>query len=90
MTELLEMLINYLAIWAPSLVGVFGLIVTFIKASKETRTAIGELKNSKQIKELTCQVKALISENKQLREAQAVLVDQMTKIQNYLDNKEHK
>lgn len=90
MTELLEMLINYLAIWAPSLVGVFGLIVTVIKASKESRTAIAELKNSNQIKELTCQVKALIRENKQLRDAQAVLVDQITKIQNYLDNKEHK
>ena len=92
MTEIIELLIEYAAIWGPSLVAIAGIIVSVITAlSKiagalaETKSAVAALKEDATIKELTNELKKQASKNERLQETYNLLLDKITHIKGYTD-----
>lgn len=94
MEEILQIILDYAAIWAPSLVAMLGVVATIIGAySKvklaiaETRKATEELRSNKTIIEMENKFKELASQNEELVRTNKLLLEQMTKIRGYADLK---
>lgn len=92
MNEIIELLVEYAAIWGPSLVAIAGIIVSVITAlSKiaaalaETKSAVAALKEDATIKELTSELKKQARKNERLQETYTLLLDKITKIKGYTD-----
>lgn len=85
MNELIDAITPYLAMWMPAITAVFGVVFTVIKAVRGSVNAVNELRNSAEFAELTKKVVENIKENQALREQNALLLDQITKIQNYVE-----
>lgn len=84
---MIEILIQYITIWLPSLVAILGVVTSVIIALGKTKSAIAEFKKSDELANLTAEVKRLASENKELRHTENLLLDEITKIKNYVENK---
>ena len=92
MEQIIELLIEYAAIWGPSLVAIAGIIVSVVTAlSKiasaiaETKAAVASLKEDATIKELTNELKKQASKNERLQETYTLLLDKITHIKGYTD-----
>ena len=84
---MIEILIQYVSIWLPSLVAILGVVASVLVAIGKTKVAINEFKKSDELAELTAEVKRLASENKELRHTENLLLDELTKIKNYVETK---
>lgn len=82
-TTLVEMLI----IWLPALVSILGIVGTVVGAIAKTKSAIAELKDSTELKEAATEMKRLTAENAELNRNYKLLLDQITKIKGYSDEK---
>lgn len=82
----MEIFIEYLAIWAPSLVSILGVVTTIIIAINKVVTAYNNLNKDETLKEVRNQLKESIKTNKELNEKYDLLLDQLTKIKNYSKN----
>lgn len=94
MEEILQIILDYAAIWGPSLVAMLGVAATVIGAySKvklaiaETRKATEELRTNKTIIEMESKFKELASQNEELVRTNKLLLDKITKIKDYADLK---
>ena len=95
MTEIIEIIVEQLSIWAPAIVAVLGIVTTVLTAVNKMKTAVSEsqsaietMKNDKTIKELTSQLQKLASENARLNKSVKLLTDKIVKIEGYSDAKE--
>ena len=52
MTEILQIIVEYVAIWAPSLVAVLGVVSTVLVALSKTKEAFSKLNKDETLKEL--------------------------------------
>lgn len=89
----MELLLSYLAMWAPSIVAMLGIAATVIAAIGKVKSAIEDLKGKDAIsaviqseEKITAEISTLIAQNKELAKANKCLVDRITKIQDYVDN----
>lgn len=83
MDLIVEMIVSYVAIWVPSLVAVIGLVGTILSAVNKTKSALKELKNEDSFKQLSVKLSKAIADNKQLKQQNDIIIDQLTKIKGY-------
>lgn len=82
---MIEILIEHITIWLPSLVAILGVVTSVIVACGKTKAAISEFKKSDEVANLTAEVKRLASENRELRHTENLILDELTKIKNYAE-----
>lgn len=87
MTEILKIIVEYVAIWAPSLVAILGIVSTVLVALSKTKEAFIKLNKDETLKELKTEMKRLVSENEELVRCNKLLLDNYTKIKDYVDTK---
>lgn len=87
MEEILRIVVEYVSIWAPSLVAILGVLSTVLVALAKTKDAFEKLNKDETLKTVKNQLSALVSEHEELREYFKLMMDEMTKIKNYTDNK---
>lgn len=87
MTEIIEIILEYIAIWAPSLVSIAGVITTVLLAIGKTKKAADALKNDVELANLAKEAKRLANENEELVRCNKLLLDNITKIKDYADQK---
>lgn len=85
--EFLEIIMQYVSIWAPSLVAIFGTVTTVLLAISKLKSAIDTFKDEQTIKELNKKLEVLAKENAEIVHCNKLLLDQITKIQGYADHK---
>lgn len=84
MEAILATIIQYVSIWAPSLVAILGIVASVIMAIAKVKDAIGEMKNTRD--NLVVEVQELIAKNEELTHTNKLLLDQITRIKDYSDN----
>lgn len=89
MTAIVAIIVEYVSIWAPALVAILGILFTVIKAMNTVRIAIREFKADKTVSELSAKVDAVMSENQELNRCNKLLLDEITKIHDYVEVKKH-
>lgn len=85
--EFIDIISQYVSIWAPSLVAILGTVATVILSISKVKSAIDTLKDEAAIKELNAKLKDLAAENAEIVRCNKLLLDQITKIQGYADHK---
>ena len=80
------MLETMLAIWAPSLAAILGIVTTIVVAMSKTKEAFEKLNKDETLKEIKTKLDAVINENEELVRCNKLLLDQLTKIKDYADN----
>lgn len=90
---MLELIITQIAIWAPSLISILSVVAVILTAMAKTNGAINELRSTKDfstLKEQNIQLQSkldkLLLQNEELIEANKILIDKITGIDNYVDN----
>ena len=87
MTEILQVIVEYVAIWAPSLVAILGTITTVILAINKCRDAILDWKNDKTLHGVKNELVKISQENEELVRCNKLLLEELTKIKGYADAK---
>lgn len=82
---MLELFMTYAAIWAPSLVAVLGVVATVVLALSKVKTAFQKLDTSEILSEVNKKLTKVTQENEELIRCNKLLLDQITKIQDYAD-----
>ena len=87
---MIELIIQYISIWAPSLVAILGVVATILKARNE----LANLSKDETIKELKTKVLDLesklsdrLSKEDEVIELNKMVLDQITQIRGYADHK---
>lgn len=87
MTELFTLLMSYITIWAPSLAAVVGIAATVLVALAKMRSTIKEIKADKTLADVYAKMDKLTTQNAELTRCNKLLLEQLTKIQGYADQK---
>lgn len=87
MTEILQIIVEYVAIWAPSLVAILGTITTVILAINKCRDAILDWKNDETLHGVKDELVKISQENEELVRCNKLLLEELTKIKGYADAK---
>lgn len=77
----------YVAIWAPSLVAILGTVAAIVLAVNKATAAIRDIKLDKTFIELNNKLTTMAKENEELIRCNKLLLDQITKIKDYADQK---
>lgn len=83
MEELFELITSYVSIWAPSLVAILGIAFTVIKGIAEMKKYV----DKKKLEEVYAKLDEASSQLRESNRCNKLLLDQLTKIQNYADQK---
>ena len=87
MTEIINIILTYVAIWGPSLAAILGVITTVMLALNKTKAAINEFKKEDVLKDLAAQIQKQAKENEELVHVNKLLLDKITHIKGYADSK---
>lgn len=87
MEALMKIVIEYVSIWAPSLVSVCMVIFAVITAISKITTLLESIKNSTDYNEVKTKLGEVSEENRELVRCNKLLLDQLTKINDYADHK---
>lgn len=85
--EILEIITQYVSIWAPSLVAILGTVATVVLAISKLKSAIDSLKDEETLIDVNRRLKELSAENAELIRVNKLLLDEITKIKDYADHK---
>ena len=88
MNEIIGIVLEYAAIWVPSLVAILGVVCTILTALNKTKDAWDKLKGDTDFKSVKEQLVQQSQENQELIKCNKALVDNITKIKDYVDHKE--
>ena len=80
---MLEIIAEYAAIWAPSITAVLAVVASVLMAMAKIKSAVHTIKDEKTIQELNSKLEAQLIDNKVLRQQMDLLLDRITKIENY-------
>lgn len=83
LTALLGILVQYASIWGPSVVAVLGILISVVSSLTKVKTAIEEFKQDKTIDNLRNEINTIGSELKETNRQNALLLDELSKIQGY-------
>lgn len=81
----MELILTYVSMWAPALVAILGVVASVIFAIAKVKSAINDFRKSDDIANLTVEIQRLAAENKELRRTENLLLDEITKIENYAE-----
>lgn len=87
MEEILTIIMEHAAIWAPSLVAILGMVYSVILTIGKFKAALKEFKEDKTLADVNTKLTTLAAENEELVRTNKLLLDQITKIHNYADAK---
>lgn len=87
MTELFTLLMSYVTIWAPSLAAIIGIAATVLVALTKMSSTIKAIKADKTLADVYAKMDKLTTQNAELTRCNKLLLDQLTKIQGYADQK---
>lgn len=87
MNDQLNILVEALAIWAPSLTAIVGVVYTVITALNKTKAAWNELKENTDFKALKKDLETALKQNEELILQNNLLLDRITKIKDYTEHK---
>ena len=82
MTEL----ISYIAIFAPSLAAILGVVVIIVCALAKVSSAIASIKKDVDVAQLSKQLSETAATNQELAKTNKVLLDRVTSVNDYVDN----
>ena len=89
----MEIIINTLAIWGPSLVAILGIVASVIgaitkvnNAINDSKAAITEIRKTEDFAKLSAEVSRVANENAELIRTNKLLLDEITKIEGYADS----
>lgn len=85
--KMIEIIIEYATMWTPALVAVLSIIATVCMALGKVKTAIDTFKSDKTLADLHDDLARLSNENNELVRCNKLLLDKITKIENYADLK---
>lgn len=85
MTELFALIMSYVSIWAPSLAAIVGIAFTVLIALGKMKSTIDDFKKDKTIEDLCKKIDELTAQNAAEHHANKLLVDEFTKIKDYVD-----
>lgn len=83
LTALFEIVVQYASIWGPSVVAVFGILISVVSSLTKVKTAIEEFKQDKTIDNLRNEINTIGSELRETNRQNALLLDELSKIQGY-------
>lgn len=84
---MVDVIINQIIIWLPSLASILGIITTAKIAVDKIYASINQLKSDANIKRLKSDLEKSIEENKEIKEQLDLLLDELHKIKNYRENR---
>lgn len=82
-TAIIALLVEYAAIWGPSIVAVLGIIISVVTSLTKVKTAIEEFKQDKTIDNLRAEMTTIKSELRTTNRQNALLLDELLKIKGY-------
>lgn len=81
----MELILTYVSMWAPALAAILGVVASVVFAVAKVKSAINDLRKSDDIANLTTEINRLAAENKELRRTENLILDELTKIENYAE-----
>lgn len=87
MNEIIGIILEYAAIWAPSVVAILGIVYSVLVAMNKTKAQWEKLKGDTDFKDLKEQLVQQSKENEELIKCNKALVVNITKIKDYVDHK---
>lgn len=87
MTEIVNIIITYASIWAPSLVSILGIVTTILIALNKTKEQWNKMKEDNDYREIKEKLTANAKQNEELIKCEKALIDNITKIKDYVDHK---
>lgn len=85
--EIVSIITNYASIWMPSVIAILGIVASTLFAISEVKTAIEHLKKTDVLVTLSEDLKQALRDNKELKEQNDILIDELKKIKNYRESK---
>ena len=92
MEAIVTLIVSYCSMWMPALTAIVGVIVLLVSAFakvkgavNDTQTTIKEVKDDKTFKDLAQEIKEQKELDRLVMKGQNVLIDRITKIENYMD-----
>ena len=87
MQEIVDLIVSYASIWVPAIVAVFGVIITVVKCMTEVKNYVDQLKDDKDLRDVKNNTAEIVKENRELMRQNKMLLDNITRIKDYTDNK---
>ena len=87
MEEILRIIVEYVSIWAPSLVAILGVVTTILVSLGKTKEAFAKLNKDETLKAVNTKLTKVVNENEELIRCNKLLLDELTKIKGYADAK---
>ena len=87
MEEILRIIVEYVSIWAPSLVAILGVVSTILVSLGKTKEAFAKLNKDETLKTVNTKLTKVVNENEELIRCNKLLLDELTKIKGYADAK---
>lgn len=87
MEEILKIVMEYVSIWAPSLVAMLSVVATVLGCLNKTKESFEKLNKNDILKDLNKKLTTVITENEELVRCNKLLLEQITKIKGYSDKK---
>ena len=81
----MELILTYVSMWAPALVAILGVVASVVFAIAKVKSAITDFRKSDDIADLTTEINRLAAENKEIRRTENLILDELTKIENYAE-----
>lgn len=95
MQEYIQIIIETASIWAPSITAIAGVVATVLAIMSKVKTALDEFKKDDTMKEMVDALKAahndMINLTKEIKRKEKIneyLVEQLTRVHNYVDIRE--
>lgn len=82
-TAVLAILVEYAAIWGPSIVAVLGIVVSVVTSLNKVKTAVEEFKQDKTIDNLREEMNLIEQDLRETNRQNALLLDELSKIKGY-------
>lgn len=86
MEEIVRLILEYVSIWMPSVTAMLGIVATTLLALSKVKAAIDDLKKTDVLKTLSEDLKKALSDNKELKEQNDILIDELKKIKDYRES----
>ena len=86
-TEISTLIMEQISLWLPAISAILAVIVGIIPTITKIRSALVEVRETKDIKELTTAIKLLQKENAEIIKENKILIDKIAHIQGYTDIK---
>lgn len=83
MEDIIKIVLEYVAIWAPSLVAILGIVASILTAYNKTAEAIEAFKADKSLKDVNDNITRLANDNAELVRCNKLLLEEITKIKDY-------